>query len=392
MAYVDPQGNIVAEEGDTLRSILRDVATDGADPSDDVIGSWQLQQFSAVGGLLPVDVPLGAGAVLVPPPASQEFFRGVATDIYGDQMVRTPDETPPPRTSTPSRPTGTPNQGVPVSAPPDPRDNAAFQQMQMLLESYGLGSLSDFLWERFVEGDTPIQIDQKLRETREFKDRFFAIDRLLSDRGIAVSPEEVIEFEVAALQIFDEAGFPNGFYDSTRDVQELFARGYSVRELANLTEQALRFADAADPALIQAAESFFGSSAPNAIAAFAFDRDLAVPALTNLINQAELTGEAGRFGFRLGRRTAARLAEAGFGPAQARERFAFLNRDDIQALRVNRPGEANQIGGRSSIGLGTAIDEVFLGVGNALENRAQSRLARFAGRTGIGIVPSSRDR
>lgn len=192
--------------------------------------------------------------------------------------------------------TGTPDPTA--VEPPGSRPNAS-GYLQGLLDSYGLGGLSDWLMEQIRLGVEEDEIIQGLRQQPLYKERFKAIEqrRLL---GLpALSETEVIDYENTARGMFRSSGLPEGFYDQFDDFTAFLVNDVSIAELSSRVEDGYVRVANADPSIRAAWTEWFGSQQAGdaALAAIFLDHERALPLLQRQVAAAEIGGIARNFNF-----------------------------------------------------------------------------------------------
>lgn len=163
-------------------------------------------------------------------------------------------------------------------------------------------------------------------------------DRLLT-------PKEYIDAEASYREVLQNAGMPEGYYDSPSDFNDLIGNSISVAEFKSRVDTAFDALNRADQYTIDALQKYYGLSNAD-IAAYMLDPTKAAPILEGkqttgaygLNNRAELQkvyesgqvgGMAGRQGLDLGMGMAEEIVDQGKS-GQAEEAFAtagVLNND-----------------------------------------------------------------
>lgn len=262
----------------------------------------------------------------------------------------------------------------------DQQDDA-YGYLQELLRSYGLEDLSDWAYEQVIQGNSPTVIRQMLWEQPAFKKRFKVIfDR--RDKGLpAVSPNEVLEYERRARQLFQEAGLPPGFYDSPDDFYSFILNDVSISELNGRVELARTSIYSADPAQRAEMQRLYGLSEGQEIA-YVLDSKRALPLLQLQFNAARTSGAAVRSGYgQLDLTEAESLAKTGLTDQGAQEGFGRLvgGRQLFGAL----PGLESA---EDTITRAEQLSGTFTGDALAAERirrRAEARVAAFGGGGGF---------
>jgi len=273
----------------------------------------------------------------------------------------TPITTPGGGTTTPG--TTTPATGI------TPDQQSARGVLNTELANFGLSSLSDTVWNWFLEGRSIDQIMLDIRGTPEYKARFPAMDTL-AKRGQAITEQQYVDYETQSIKTLRAAGIDPSFFDVT----EGLVNNVSQTELqarADLAKQAVYMGD---PATVQQLQALYGVSTGD-LAGYWLNPDKALPLIQKQFQAAQESGSAVRTGYgALNQTQAEQLAELGVTQAQADTGFGTLTRE--RQLFTALPGEG---------GFGGITQEQQLGAtfgGNAVSQAAieaerQKRLAEF---------------
>lgn len=234
------------------------------------------------------------------------------------------------------------------------RRDDAYATAAALLDQYGLGSLADEVFD-FVQRDlSPAEIEQAIRKTPEFDNRFPGIKRR-EKKGLApISPGEYVAYERNARQLFRAAGLPEGFYDTNEDFTKFIENDLSLSELADRVTLAANHAFKM-PKEDREELARWGLG-PGDLTAFWINPDVAQPLLERKYAAAQLSGAAKRTGFGgleeakatelVGTGITAAEAEQGFGQlVQAQELFGALDRGEDEISKDEQIGA--RFGGNS---------------------------------------------
>lgn len=251
----------------------------------------------------------------------------------------------------------------------------AWAYLQQLLDSYGLGSLSQFVITELISGRSQDEIALDLQQTPEFKAAFPEIAARKAAGLPAISPGEIVSYRNSAVQLMRAAGLPQGFYDSPQDVQGLISSDVSLSELNDRINAAKDATYNIDPAAQARLYQEFGlAPGSGALAAFFLDDKKALPLLQQQLQAAQIGGAADQVGYGgLSNDTALQLAQSGVTAAQARQGFNTLGGE--QQLFTGLPGE-----NATTIGQDQQLQAQFYGnvdAQQAIERRRQSRQAEF---------------
>lgn len=266
----------------------------------------------------------------------------------------------------------------------------AYATIQNLLERYGLGSLADWAWQQLVSGASESQIIQGLRDRQEYRTRFRAIFEREANGLSPISADQVIQYEAQARQMMRAYGLPEGFYDTTDDIQGFIARDWSVAEIESTLQVYQEAAEQTPPQYREALERMYGIGTAG-VAAYLMDPDKAAASLQRQWKAAQIGGEASRQSFGdLSASEAERLSDAGVDREQAASGFAELGRSS--ELWAPLDSGEDQVGRDTLLGAvageGAATDTV--------EKRRRRRQAQFeggggfaSGQSGLGGVGTS---
>lgn len=217
-----------------------------------------------------------------------------------------------------------------------PADQSAKAFLTGYLSQYGLGSLGDWAWQKYLNGEPVEQIMLEMRQTPEYKARFGAMDAL-AQKGHAISESEYIDLERSYTSLFRQAGLSEGFYDSPDDFAQLIAGEVSPSELGRRLDAYSRLVYEADPSAKAFLKEYYGVD-DSGILAYTIDPTKALPILEKQFLAAQESAAAVRSGFGgLTKAEAEELANAGLDPQASRELFTRLGLD--KELYQPLPGE-----------------------------------------------------
>lgn len=167
----------------------------------------------------------------------------------------------------------------------------AFEAVNSLFSSYGLGSLSGTIYNYIQQGYSADTVSILLQDTPEYKQRF-AGNELRKAKGLPVlSPSQYLATESQYRQIMQEAGLPPGFYDQPSDFNNFMANDMSPSELKSRVDLANQATTMASPALKQALHQMYGID-DSGISAYFLDETRAVPELQKQSVAAQIGAEA----------------------------------------------------------------------------------------------------
>lgn len=246
------------------------------------------------------------------------------------------------------------------------------------LARYGLGSLAEWAWNKYLQGDSVEEIMLEMRTTKTYKSRFPAMEQLASE-GRAISEEEYMQYEQTIRQLTSAHGLPTNIYGSSSYIAELLINDISAAEAQQRMQLAESASLTAPAEFREEAARLYGIS-PAQWASVWLETDRTLPELERMYTASAIAGEATiRDLGQLSRQMAERVAGAGVTPEQAREGLATASRE----LGSRLPGEAE-----TGLGADTLVAGA-LGLGaerTALERRRRQRIASFAGGGGFATT------
>lgn len=247
--------------------------------------------------------------------------------------------------------------------------------IQGLLDAYGLGSLTPWAWQQIVDGASPEQVIQSLRQTPEYAARFPGMDQLRA-QGKAISENEWISYEQAVRGILHAAGVPPETYDQPQDIARWITADVSVAEL----QQRVALADQTvsqmySPEFLR----FNGLTSGDLIAGFFLDPDRALPVLKRKVDAAAASTIAIQTGYgqltaaegeQLGATVAPNQLAQGFGQlATQKELLGAIDRGESD---ISRADQLAAVGGDANAAA-------------QLDARTRRRAAAFSGGGGFAL-------
>tara|TARA_R100001082_G_scaffold52979_1_gene28893 strand:- start:82 stop:1092 length:1011 start_codon:yes stop_codon:yes gene_type:complete len=217
--------------------------------------------------------------------------------------------------------TSVPETNAPVE------ETEAYDLMKDMLSNYGLESLLPKLVEWVQKDYTIDQMIVRLKDTDEFKDRFYGM-QLREDAELnAISIDQYISNENQYRQVMMEYGIPSEFYEPS-DLAQLIGNDVSPKEVEERVELAAQAVANVDPNLKSELARLYGigGDGDSDIIAYYIDPDRAVTVFEsrNQMTAASLSSAAmetvGKGG--LSKSVAERLASKFYQPMQISERLA----------------------------------------------------------------------
>jgi len=256
-------------------------------------------------------------------------------------------------------------------------DKDAFATLKGILDRYGLGSLADWAWDQIVQGNTPNQILQSLRDRPEYKQRFAGMDMRRQNGLAPMSEEEYIASESQIADYLQRAGLPKNFYDTPDDFAKLIGSFANVAQVADRVEKGFMQVTQAPKEVRDEFARWFGVQGDAALAAFFLDPDKAEPALEKMAAQARIGGSGLRQGLDVTQGFAGDLADMGLSDQQVlagMQQAGTLSGLQYQTLDEN----AAKLAGLTA---DTVVGGVFGSSGadqKAVKNRLDSRASQFS--------------
>lgn len=258
------------------------------------------------------------------------------------------------------------------------RRQDARQTIRQVLETYGLGELSDFTYNEIIVKETvnienPDAVIFALREQPAYQKRF-AANAARARKGLAeLDPASYIQLENQYREIMRSNGLPVGFYDQTDDFSTFLEADVSPSELNERVQQGYRAVADADPQVKRQMQELYGVT-EGELAAYFLDPQRTAPLLTRQARAAQIAARsAEQAGIQLAGGLAEQLAARGITQAEAQRGFAEIGA--LGELRQAFAGEEGltqeQIIG-AQFGFDVAAQE-------ELARRQRRRTAEFAG-------------
>ena len=251
----------------------------------------------------------------------------------------------------------------------------ARQLMASILDTYGLGELTDFTYTNIIaEGITdPAVIEFKLRDQPAYQRRF-AGNAARVRKGLAeLDAASYIGLENQFRQTLQSNGLPANFYDQTDDFKALIEGDVSPSELQTRIEQGYRAVADADPAVKDQMRNLYGIG-EGELAAYFIDPQRTAPLLTRQAQAANIAARGlEQGGIQLSGAYAEDLARRGITEQQARAGFGEVGA--LGELKQTFAGET-ALSGEQLAGAAFGID---VAAQQELERRRRLRTGEFAG-------------
>jgi hypothetical protein len=284
-------------------------------------------------------------------------------------------------TTTTPPPTTTPAPYVPTQGD--------FALIRRVLDQAGLGSLYNWAVQQMINGafEDENQLYFALRDTTEFQQRFRGLLQREADGLPPISVQEALAYENQAYQLYRQADFPPGYYDSPDDFQDLIARNVGFNELqqrvALYTEAAGSGREFIREELVRHTGNASLGDAIDAmsdgdLAAWITDPEKGLEAVRQRLGSAQVSAAARQVGFgALSYDEATQLLAQGVEAPQARQAFGTLAQaGDITGTLAGEDA-ASGMGREAQLG-------VVRGVGESVQEFEQRRKRRTGAFEGGG--------
>jgi hypothetical protein len=263
---------------------------------------------------------------------------------------------------------------------------SAFDILNNMLSTYGLGSLTGVLKDILLQGITDQnEISLKLQATDQWKQRF-AGNEMLRQKGLPVlDVAQYLSVEQSYAQVMKNYGLPAGFYDDPHDFANFIGNSVSANELQ---QRAAMYADVArreDPALKEQL-SAMGLSQGDLLA-YMMDPTRAAPLIQQKYQTALIGGAARRAGITPDTSYAQHLADLGISEQQAAQGYGQIAQELPTEQRLGQIYN-------DSIQQSDLESETFDGNGAVTAKKkrlASQERAAFSGSSGVGQGSLSRN-
>jgi hypothetical protein len=258
------------------------------------------------------------------------------------------------------------------------RKDDARVTMANVLATYGLGDLSDFVYNEIIAKETvninnPDAIIFAIREQPTYKKRFAGNAARLKAGLSELDPADYIGLENQYRETLRSNGLPANFYDQPDDFRALIEGDVSNSELNERVQQGYRAVADADPAVKEQMKNLYGIG-EGELAAYFLDPQRTAPLLTRQAQAANIAARGlEQGGIQLSGAFAEDLARRGITEQQARAGFAEVGA--LGELRQTFAGET----ALSSEQLAGAQFGIDVAAQQELERRKRLRTGEFAG-------------
>jgi hypothetical protein len=250
--------------------------------------------------------------------------------------------------------------------------------MANVLNTYGLGDLSDYVYNEIIVKETvnlnnPDAIIFAIREQPAYKKRFAANATRLKNGLTELLPGEYIGLEDQFKTMIRSNGLPAGFYDSEDDLRKLIEGDVSPSEFQRRIQDGYNAVVNADPEVKRQFKEFYGVT-DGGLAAYFLDPKRGEPLLANQARAAQIAASGlKQGGIQISGSFAENLAQRGITEQQARAGFGEVGA--LGELRQTFAGET-ALSGEQLAGAAFGID---VAAQQELERRKKLRTGEFAG-------------
>ena len=250
--------------------------------------------------------------------------------------------------------------------------------MANVLNTYGLGDLSDYVYNEIIVKETvnlnnPDAIIFAIREQPAYKKRFAANATRLKNGLTELLPGEYIGLEDQFKTMIRSNGLPAGFYDSEDDLRKLIEGDVSPSEFQRRIQDGYNAVVNADPEVKRQFKEFYGVT-DGGLAAYFLDPKRGEPLLANQARAAQIAASGlKQGGIQISGSFAENLAQRGITEQQARAGFGEVGA--LGELRQTFAGET-ALSGEQLAGAQFGID---VAAQQELERRKRLRTGEFAG-------------
>ena len=252
---------------------------------------------------------------------------------------------------------------------------SAYDLLFEQFSKYGLGSLVEPLKGFITSGISPSEFTIKLRETPAYQQRFSA-----NAERIKKGLKPLVEGDYLALEdqyqnVMRNYGLPETYWKrgdlgTQEGFTKLLANDVSAVELENRIMTAQDRVLKANPEVLNALKSFYGSSINNGdILAYTLDPVNALKDIQRKVTAAEIGGAAAQAGLTTGMARAEELAAAGVNKAEAQQGFQTV------AQVAPRGTQLAEIYKQQPYGQTQAEQEVFNLAGSVEAQKQRKKLA-----------------
>lgn len=248
--------------------------------------------------------------------------------------------------------------------------------LSTVLDSYGLGSMADFVYKNIVTSgvvdmSNPDAVIYAIKTQPEYQKRFAANTKRVSSGLPELDPASYIAMENSYRNTMKQNGLPEYLYNEDTDFQALISGDVSPQELQSRVTEGYNAVAQADPTVKAQMKELYGVTDAQ-LAAYFLDPTKTSPALVEQAKAANIAARGKELsGIQLDKLSAQDLVQRGITFDQATQGFT----------KIGQMGELNAtIGAEQNLTEQQKISGTFgfdIEAQKALEKKRQGRLAEF---------------
>jgi hypothetical protein len=287
---------------------------------------------------------------------------------------------------------------------------SAYDLLYTEFNQYGLGGLVEGIKGLIVSGASPAEFTLKLRETKQYQERFAANAQRIAKGLVALDEATYIGLEDQYQEIMRKYGLPESYYEQTTSpsgikkqagFEKFIANDISSLELEDRIMTAQNRVINASPEITKALKDFYPDITNGDILAYTLDPKNAIKNIQRKVTAAEIQGAATAQGLNkitpdmTPEQVAAIKARADFLAASGVDKAAAQEGFQTVAEISPRGSLLSDIYKQSPYGQTQAEQEVFNLAGSAEAARQRKKLtsletAAFSGQAGVGALARER--
>ena len=287
---------------------------------------------------------------------------------------------------------------------------SAYDLLYTEFNQYGLGGLVEGIKGLITSGTSPAEFTLRLRETKQYQERFAANAQRIAKGLVALDEATYIGLEDKYQEVMRQYGLPESYYEQTTSpsgikkqagFEQFIANDISSVELEDRIMTAQNRVMNASPEIAKALKDFYPDISNGDILAYTLDPKNAIKNIQRKVTAAEIQGAATAQGLNkitpdmTPEQIAAYEARANFLAASGIDKAAAQQGFATVAEVAPRGGQLAAIYKESPYTQETAEQEVFNLAGSAEAARKRKKLtsletAAFSGQAGVGAL--ARDR
>ena len=248
--------------------------------------------------------------------------------------------------------TGGTGTGTAAGTTPTEEQQSARALINIWLAQFGLSALTDWAWDKILDGEGFDQITLEVPTTETFKKRFPAYEQMLT-LVPNFTVKDYVDYENNVFYQSSRYGIPQEMYGTPEKISDMLIKGVSANEVNDRFQIAAAASQAAPKEVKDAITALYGVG-EGAFVAYYLDPDIAMPILERQWAAAQVAGAASQQQMTSNREEAERLASMGitydaarkgFGQAESQEGLggAGITREDRVAAAFGDQAAAMRI-------------------------------------------------